>query len=120
MRPRTPCAEITSLSGGVGSALPDAFTTGGRFTQRGFGVNASHQVTPFTTLGASARRTFVRQEEPTTADTRNDYLSLSLTKTLSPKTTAFAGLSYSGFASSPGAAVYGNARSAFVGLNHRF
>ena len=113
-------SEITSLSGGVGSVLPDAFTTGGRFTQRGFGVNASHQVTPFTTLGASARRTFVRQEEPTTADTRNDYLALSLTNTLSPKTTAFAGLSYSGFASSPGAAVYGNARSAFVGLNHRF
>jgi uncharacterized protein (PEP-CTERM system associated) len=109
-----------SLSSGAGSVVSDAFSTGSRFTQRGFGVNASHQLTAFTTLGASARRTLARQEEPTIADTRNDFLSLSLTQTLSPKTTTFAGLSYTRFDSSPAASAYSNSRSAFVGLTHRF
>jgi len=112
-------SETTSLSS-VGSVVSDAFATGSRFTQRGFGVNASRQLTAFTTLGASARRTFARQEEPASGDTRNDYLSLSLTQTLSPKTTTFAGLSYTRFDSSPAGSAYGNARSAFVGLTHRF
>ena len=112
-------SETTSLSS-VGSVVSDAFATGSRFTQRGFGINASRQLTAFTTLGASARRTLARQEEPASGDTRNDYLSLSLTQTLSPKTTTFAGLSYTRFDSSPAGSAYGNARSAFVGLTHRF
>ena len=112
-------SETTSLSS-VGSVVSDAFATGSRFTQRGFGVNASRQLTAFTTLGVSARRTLARQEEPASGDTRNDYLSLSLTQTLSPKTTTFAGLSYTRFDSSPAGSAYGNARSAFVGLTHRF
>jgi uncharacterized protein (PEP-CTERM system associated) len=112
-------ARSESLSPGGSTGLSDAFTAGNRITQRGFGVNASHQVTPVTTLGASATRGFARQEG-TTADTRNDYLTASFTRTLSPKTTTFAGLSYTRFASSPGASAYSNARSAFVGLNHRF
>jgi uncharacterized protein (PEP-CTERM system associated) len=113
-------SKTTSLSSSVGAVVSDAFSTGSQFTQRGFGVNASHQLTAFTTLGASARRTLARQEEPATGDTRNDYLTLSLTQTLSPKTTTFAGLSYTRLDSSPAASAYGNARSAFVGLNHRF
>lgn len=109
----------SALSSGVDTVLPDAFTPGNRITQRGFGVNTSHQITPLTTLGAGARRTLARQE-PSTLDARNDYFTLSLTRTLSPKTTSFAGLSYSAFGSGPGASNYSNARSAFVGLNHRF
>ena len=113
-------SKTTSLSSTVGAVVSDAFATGSRFTQRGFGVNASHQVTASTTLGAGARRTFARQEEPAGSETRNDYLTLSLTQTLSPKTTTFAGLSYTRFDSSPAGSAYGNARSAFVGLTHRF
>jgi len=113
-------SETTSLSSSAGSVVSDAFATASRFTQRGFGVNASHQVTEFTTLGASARRTLARQEEPASGDTRNDYLTLSLTQNLSPKTTTFAGLSYTRFDSSPAGSASANQRSAFVGLTHRF
>jgi uncharacterized protein (PEP-CTERM system associated) len=113
--------ESTRLSDTPGSSFPDAFLLADRIRQRGFGVRFNHQLAPFTSLGASATRTFSREEEPTTRDSRNDHFSVSLDHTLSPKTTGFAGLSFTNF-SSPDPAFAGNrdAKSVFVGFNHRF
>lgn len=114
-------AQNTALSTGVAATLPDAFTPGSRIRLTGFGINASHQVTPFTTLAASARRTLAHQEEPAVSGTRNYFVSLNLNRRLSPKTNAFGGISYTRFDTTPASSsVYGNARSAYVGLYHQF
>ena len=113
-------ARSTRISSGVGTDLPDAFTPGSRITQTGFGANASHSITPFTTLGASVRRNLSRQEEPGATTSRNDFYAATLNHSLSPKTTTFAGLSYTHFDSSSASSSYRDARSAFVGLTHRF
>ena len=116
-------AKTRALTGNFNSAAPDAFTLaqGSAITQNGFGVSANHRLAASTSLVASATRTYVRQDVPATIKSRNDYLTLGLNRTLSPKTNAFAGIGYSHFTSS-GATFGGshNARSAFVGLNHRF
>jgi uncharacterized protein (PEP-CTERM system associated) len=112
-------AKSTALTQTFSPALPDAFFAGGsRIRQHGFGFNASHRLTGFTSLGAGGSRIFARSEEPATLSSRSDFFSLSLNRTLSPKTTTFAGLSYSRFTSTGAATTY--ARSAFVGLTHRF
>jgi len=112
-------SQTTSLSDSAGAALPEVFLFGNRVKQQGFGLRFNHRVTPFTTLGASATRTNARQEEPSSLGSRNDNLSLSLNQTVSRKTTVFAGLSLSSFSSDAPSADR-DARSAFVGLHHRF
>ena len=116
-------AKTQALTGNFNSAAPDAFTLaqGSAITQSGFGVSANHKLTASTSLGASATRTYARQDVPTTVKSRNDYFTLHLDRTLSPKTTAFAGLAYSHYYTSAAAASSSsNARSAFIGLTHRF
>ena len=116
-------AKTRALTGNFNSAAPDAFTLaqGSAITQNGFGVSANHKLAASTSLVASATRTYVRQDVPATIKSRNDYLTLGLNRTLSPKTNAFAGFGYSHYTST-GATFSGshNARSAFVGLSHRF
>jgi uncharacterized protein (PEP-CTERM system associated) len=112
--------KSTSLLSAVGTVLPDAFTPGSQITTRGVSVNATHQITPFTTLGAAARRIFSRQENPSSSNARNDFFAATLNHSVSPKTIAFAGLSHTRFDSAPGPSAFRNARAAFLGLSHRF
>ncbi len=114
-------AESTRLSSADTTAVvPDAFLLANRISQRGFGVRADHKLTPFTTVGANATRTFSRQEEPVGPDTRNDNFALTLNHTVSPKTTTFAGVSATRFDSDDASLANQDANSVFVGLNHRF
>lgn len=114
--------ESTRLSDTPGTTtLPDAFLLADRVRQRGFSVRANHQIAPLTSLGASATRTFSHQEFPATLDSRNDYFSVNVDHSLSPKTTALAGLTFTRFSS--GDAALGqddSAKSVFAGFHHRF
>jgi uncharacterized protein (PEP-CTERM system associated) len=112
-------SESTRLSEGVTDLVPDAFFLGDKVKQRGFGVRANHRVAPFTSVGASATRTYARQEEPTMRDSRNDSLAFTVNHTLSPKTTTFGGLSFTSVTTED-TGVTREARSVFVGVNHRF
>ena len=111
-----------ALTSNFNSAVPDAFSLaqGSAITQHGFGISANRNITGSTSLGASAIRTYARQDVPATVDSRNDSFTVSLNKTLSPKTTTFAGLNYSRFTSDSTTSSSGNSRSVFVGLNHSF
>jgi uncharacterized protein (PEP-CTERM system associated) len=86
--------------------------------QRGFGASASHRVTPFTSLTATANRVFSRSEIPVGIESRNDTLNLAASHIVSPKTTTFAGVGYTRFVPDTGPRTH--ARSAFAGLDHRF
>lgn len=113
-------AENTPLAADAAAIVPDAFALVDRFTQRGFGAHADHKLTPFTTVGASASRTYTRQEQPSRVDSRNDAFTLTLNHTMSPKTRAYAGVSATRFDSDETGLVDQDATSVFVGLNHRF
>lgn len=91
---------------------------GSRIKQHGFGASASHQLTPFTGVGASANRTFSIGEDPPRPEARNDTYTLSLNHTVSPKTSTFGGATYTKFESAGSPSAY--ARSVFAGLEHRF
>jgi uncharacterized protein (PEP-CTERM system associated) len=112
-------SETNALSADAGT-LPDAFLAVRKIAQRGFGLRADHKLTPVTTVGASASRTYSRQEEPVGLDSRNDFLALTLTHTLSPKTHTFAGLSSTRFSSEDASLATQDANTVYVGLNHRF
>jgi uncharacterized protein (PEP-CTERM system associated) len=113
-------SDSNALSEGLVGAVPDAFLAGSRIRQIGFGVRADHRLTPFTSIGASANRTKARQEEPSVSDSVNDSLALTLNHTLSPRTTAFGGVSLTNFETSGAGSSGQEARTAFVGVNHRF
>jgi uncharacterized protein (PEP-CTERM system associated) len=113
-------SESTSLSSDAGTSLSDAFLTASKIGQRGFSVRADHKLTPFTSVGASGTRSLSRQEQPAGPDVRNDYATLTLNHTVSPKTTTFAGVSVTRFVSNAGSVAAQNANTAFAGLNHRF
>jgi hypothetical protein len=83
-------------------------------------VRANHRLAPFTSVGASVTRIYARQEEPTIRDSRDDTVALTFNHTLTPKTTTFAGLGFTGVETEDVAATHQRSRSAFVGLNHRF
>jgi uncharacterized protein (PEP-CTERM system associated) len=111
-------SAATSLSDNVNLLPSDAFLLGKRITQYGLGLNVNHHVTAFTSVGANAQRTYTRREDPSTDTSRNDYLALNLSKSLSPKTTAFGGFSISHFRSTTSDDVA--AKSVFAGMSHRF
>jgi uncharacterized protein (PEP-CTERM system associated) len=113
--------ENTNISADALAFLPDAFLFADRLDERGFSVRADHKLTPFTTLSASARRIDSRQMDPPGPKTRNDYVTLTLNHTASPKTTVFAGVSFDRFDSEDSVfADNRDANSVFVGLTHRF
>jgi uncharacterized protein (PEP-CTERM system associated) len=114
-------SESSSLSADALGLLLDPSSAALRIRQRGFGAYAEHKLTPFTSVGARAARTLTRGVQPTENNSRNDYLNVTLSHTVSPKTTTFAGISASRFASddtsfNPNQ----DANSVFVGLSHRF
>ena len=86
--------------------------------QESYGLSASHRLAAFTSIGASAVRTYSRAEDPPLPESKNDFYTVTLSHTVSPKTTAFGGASYSRF-ESPGSPT-AHARSVFAGLEHRF
>jgi uncharacterized protein (PEP-CTERM system associated) len=111
-------SENTRLSSEA-FAVGDAFRLSDRFSQRGFGAQANHKLTPQTTLGASVSRSYAREEEPVRFDSRTDYAALTLNRTLSPQTTAFAGVSATWFEADD-IGSENRANSIFVGMHHRF
>ncbi len=111
-------SAATSLSDNVNLLPSDAFSLGKRITQYGLGLDVNHHITAFTTIGANAQRTYTRREDPSTETSRNDYLALNLSKSLSPKTIAFGGFSISHFRSTTSDDVA--AKSVFAGMSHRF
>jgi uncharacterized protein (PEP-CTERM system associated) len=112
-------SDSTALSEGVASLLPELGLPGRRIRQHGFGVSASHRLTPFTTLTANGGRTFSRQEDPEGRDTRNDNVALNLTFQVGPKTNTFAGVSHTRF-SGDLAADNRKANSIHAGVTHQF
>lgn len=113
-------AENTKISADAVGALPDAFLLGEQFTQRGFGVRADHKLTPFTSIGASATRSYTRRDEPTRLDSLDENLTVTLNHTASPQTNVFAGVSITSFDSDGPAVDDRESKSVFVGLKHRF
>ena len=112
-------ARGSNISADALAFLPDAFLFADRFDERGF-QRAPTRLTPFTTLSAGVRRIDSRQIDPPGPKSRNDYVTLTLNHTASPKTT-FAGVSITRFDSEDSVfADNRDANSVFVGLTHRF
>jgi len=112
-------ADSTALAEGIGALLPELGLPGRRVRQHGFGVSASHRLTPFTTLTATGGRSFASHEEPEGRDTRNDNLALNATFRVAPKTNTFAGVSHTRFSGElPGD--NRKASSIHAGLTHQF
>ena len=108
-------SRSTAIAETVGAGILSA--DGSRVDQHGFSVAASHRLTGFTSVNATANRTFA-EAQPTAVESRNDSLTLGLSHTVSPKTSTFAGASYIHFDSSAEAS--SRARSVFAGFSHRF
>ena len=114
-------AENSDISADALGLLPDAILLARKVKQRGFGTYAQHNLTPTTGIGLRASRINSRQEQPAEFDSRNDYVSLSLNHTISPKSIVFTGISSSRFHSDdPLATPNQDANTVFIGLNHRF
>ncbi len=113
-------AESSDISADVLGLAPDAILLARKIKQRGFGGHAQHSLTPTTSIGLHASRIVATGQQPVTLDSRNDYLNLTLNHTLSPKTTAFTGASFSRFHSDDPGAANEDATSLFIGVNHRF
>jgi len=113
-------SENAEISPDAAAIFPDPFILGDRFTQRGFGAHASHRLAPSTNIGASVTRLYTRREEPIRSESRDDYATLTLNHTVSPKTTAFAGVSISQFDTDGTVSSNQDTASVFVGLTHRF
>lgn len=111
-------ADSESLSGGIGALLPELGVPAQRVRTLGFGVSASHRVTPFTTLTGAAARSYARDELAGGRETRNDNVSLNLATRVGPKTSTFAGVSYTGFREPP--FEDRNAHSIYAGVSHQF
>jgi uncharacterized protein (PEP-CTERM system associated) len=88
-----------------------------RIDQHGFGLTGSHRVTAFTSLALSGNRIYAK-EKASGIDSVNDFVTLNVAQTLSPKTTALSGLTYSHFDSNNTSPVH--ARTVFTSIYHRF
>jgi uncharacterized protein (PEP-CTERM system associated) len=114
-------AESSDISADALGLLPDAILLARRIKQRGFGASAQHRLTPSMNIAANASRINSREEQPGDFQSRNDYFNLTLNRSLSPKTIAFAGAAVIRFDSQdPGAVPNQDSTAVFVGLNHRF
>ena len=112
-------SRSTALTESVSPLPAEVFLeVGRRVEQTGFGLSASHRLTGNTSITASANRVFAESEQPVVVESRNDSLALSLSHTLSPRTTTFAGATYA--KGQPAGEPARHARSVFAGLNHRF
>jgi len=113
--------ETTTISADALGILPDSLLLAQVIRQRGFATYADHKLTPLTTIGARLMRVYSNQIQPVSFPSTNDYFSLGLTYTASPKTTLFTGVSVSRFdTNNPLFTPNWDSNSVFVGLNHRF
>jgi len=113
--------ENSDISANALGLLPDAILLARRIKQRGFGAYAQHNLTPTTSLGVRASHILSRQEQPAEFDSINNDFRVTLTQTLSPKTTAFTGVSVIRFHSEdPLSTPNQDATLVFAGLGHRF
>lgn len=112
--------ENTRVSADTLTLGEDAFRLSERFRQHGFGIHADHKLTPATSIGTTASRTYARQEQAGQFDSRNDQLGVNLSHALSPKTTTLAGVSVNRFKSEDPGLSNLDVTLVFVGLNHRF
>jgi uncharacterized protein (PEP-CTERM system associated) len=107
--------QITDTPVGVPS---DVFlASSSRFKQHGFGANASHRLTPFTSLSANVNRVSTKAQD-SDLESVTDSASLNVTHSVSPKTDTLGGFTYTHFDANTGPA--SKARTVFVGLFHRF
>ena len=113
-------AENTEITPDALALFPDAFLLGERFTQRGFGLHADHRLTPSTSLGASVNVSYTRHDQPASGESRDTYGTLTLNHEVSPKTTAFVGVSSSRYESEGLLLSNQDTTSVFAGLQHRF
>jgi len=110
---------------GTGAVLPPALQFGQNNTQTGGGVAFNHQLTGFTTFGASAsyNRTTSNVTSGPLSNTRtnNAYGNLNLTTRFGPKTSGSAGVGYS-WTQFPGSVNQGNtsALNVFASISHTF
>ncbi|HZP88894.1 MAG TPA: TIGR03016 family PEP-CTERM system-associated outer membrane protein [Burkholderiales bacterium] len=108
-------AQLTDTPAGLPSDV--LLTTSSRFNQHGFGANASHRLTPFTSLSASANRIYTQAQDSDLHST-TDTAGLNISHAVSTKTDTFGGFTYTHFETST--APTSQARAVFVGLSHRF
>ena len=114
-------AKSTDLPADTLGLPSDALLLARQIKQRGFGAYAQHSLTPSTSLGASASRSWSLQDAPADIKTSNEYVNVGLNHTVSPKTTTFAGVSINRFTSDePGFVPNRDANTVFAGLSHRF
>ena len=85
--------------------------------QHGFGANASHRLSGFTSVNITANRIFADAEE-TAVQSRSDFITGALNHSVSRKTDTFAGVTYQRFDSS--LAPTAHTRSVYAGFVHRF
>lgn len=115
---RTKTSPITS---NFTPGVPDAFLSSqSPITQRGFGVNASRKLTVNTSISASAYQFYAQQDTPSGLESRSNTYTLTLTHTLSPRTTTFGGLYYTHFTTLGSGGSSSDSRSIMVGLHHTF
>ena len=113
-------AENTEITPDSLALFPDAFLLGERFTQRGFGLHADHRLTPFTSLSASVSVSETHQDQPARSESRDTYATLTLNHEVAPRTTAFAGVSWSKYEAEGLVLSNQDTASVYVGLTHRF
>jgi uncharacterized protein (PEP-CTERM system associated) len=112
--------DSESVSPSLNIPLVDIFATNNRFKQQGAALGWNHRFSGQMAFDSVLSRTYTERLEPATGDSVEDGLRLTLTQTLSPKTTATAGLGFSKFTSdSTGFSNY-DAATIFIGANHRF
>jgi len=113
--------ENRQISADALGILPDALLLATVIRQHGFGAYVDHKLTPLTSLGARATRIYSHQLEPEDFPTKNDYFSVLLNYTASPKTTLFTGIAISRFdTENPLFRPNWDSTSVFAGLNHQF
>lgn len=107
-----------AISGGTGAALPPQLSFGQNNTQRGGAITYSHQLTPFTSLNATATRYETVATAPLAGKSTTNAFLVSAGTQLSPKTDGVTGLTYTDFDSDVTNDY--TAFTVYVGLNHRF
>jgi uncharacterized protein (PEP-CTERM system associated) len=103
---------------GAGNPLPAPFSAAINNRQQGAAAVLSHQLSGTTSLSATAGRYNTHALAPSTAETTQTYVQLGATHQFSPKTTSFAGASYTWSATNVSNDFA--TLNAYVGVNHNF
>ena len=113
-------AESEVLTKSQNISLFDIFATNARFKQQGAALGWNHRFSGLLALDSVLSRSYTKRLEPETGNSVEDSLRVTLTHTLSPHTTASAGLSFSKFTSDLTGINDYDAATIFAGIDHRF